>query len=311
MRLLACAFAYLTIASGALADAVTVESCGRQIEFEQPPQRAVSNDSNMTEMMLALELEASMVGYTGVSGLRKMGEFTERVANLPELSRDYPTKEVLVAADADFYFAGWNYGLKVGGEVTPEALEPFGITVYELTESCIHVGPKSKASMEDLYADLLNLGTIFDIRARAETLVASYREELAAFKAGLSELKSPVRVFIYDSGIDAPFTAGKYAMPTALIEYAGGKNVFDDLEKSWATVNWEALVERAPDFIVIVDYGEVTAEQKIEFMRDNSALEDIPAVKNNRFFVLGYAEATPGPRNIEAAKRLATAFRER
>ena len=311
MRLFVCTLAYLTIASGALAEAVTVQSCGRQIEFEQPPRRAVSNDSNMTEMMLALELGESMVGYTGVSGLRKMGEFTERAAMLPELSRDYPTKEVLVGADADFYFAGWNYGLKVGGEVTPEALEPFGITVYELTESCIHVGPKSMASIEDLYVDLLNLGTIFDIQARAETLVASYREELAAFKAGLPELNPPVRVFVYDSGTDAPFTAGRYAMPTALIEYAGGRNVFDDLEKSWATVNWEAVVERDPDVVVIVDYGEVTAEQKMEFMRQNSAFEDIPAIENNRFFVLEYAEATPGPRNIEAAKRLATAFRER
>ena len=311
MRLFVCTLAYLTIASGALADAVTVQSCGRQIEFEQPPRRAVSNDSNMTEMMLALELGESMVGYTGVSGLRKMGEFTERAAMLPELSRDYPTKEVLVGADADFYFAGWNYGLKVGGEVTPEALEPFGITVYELTESCIHVGPKSKASIDDLYVDLLNLGTIFDIQARAETLVASYREELAAFKEGLPELNPPARVFVYDSGTDAPFTAGKYAMPTALIEYAGGRNVFDDLEKSWATVNWEAVVERDPDVVVIVDYGEVTAEQKMEFMRQNSAFEDIPAIENNRFFVLEYAEATPGPRNIEAAKRLATAFRER
>jgi hypothetical protein len=27
---------------------------------------------------------------------------------------------VLLGADADFYFAGWNYGMKVGGEVTPE-----------------------------------------------------------------------------------------------------------------------------------------------------------------------------------------------
>lgn len=311
MRIFAIAVASATIASGSLADTVTVGSCGRKIDFEQPPQRAVSNDSNMTEMMLALELETSMVGYTGVSGLQKMGEFTERVAMLPELSREYPTKEVLVGADADFYFAGWNYGLKVGGEVTPEALEPFGITVYELTESCIHIGPKSKVSMEDLYVDLLNLGTIFDIQARAETLVASYRKDLAAFKTGLAELESPVRVFIYDSGTDSPFTAGKYAMPTALIEYAGGTNVFDDLEKSWATVSWEAVVERMPDVVVIVDYGEVTAGQKIEFMRRNSAFEDIPAVMNNRFVVLEYAEATPGPRNIEAAKKLATAFRER
>ena len=29
---------------------------------------------------------------------------------------------------------------------------------------------------------------------------------------------------------DVPFTAGRYAMPTALIEAAGGKNIMDDFE---------------------------------------------------------------------------------
>ena len=42
----------------------------------------------------------------------------EGVAELPELSAKYPTKEVLAGAEADFFFAGWNYGMKVGGEVT-------------------------------------------------------------------------------------------------------------------------------------------------------------------------------------------------
>jgi len=53
----------------------------------------------------------------------------------------------------------------------------------------------------------------------------------------------------------------------------------------------------------------VTAEQKINFLRSNPAFENIPAVKNNHFVVLEYVEATPGPRNIKAIKRLAEAFR--
>jgi iron complex transport system substrate-binding protein len=61
--------------------------------------------------------------------------------------------------------------------------------------------------------------------------------------------------------------------------------------------------------IVIVNYGDVTAQQKINFLRSNPAFSDIPAVKNNQFTVLEYVEATPGPRNIEAIKHLAKAFR--
>jgi iron complex transport system substrate-binding protein len=98
-------------------------------------------------------------------------------------------------------------------------------------------------------------------------------------------------------------------MPTALIEAAGGKNIVDDVRKSWIQIGWESVIDRAPEVILIVNYGEVTAQQKIDFLRSNSAFSDIPAVKNNRFVVLEYVEATPGPRNIEAIKRLAKAFR--
>ena len=97
-------------------------------------------------------------------------------------------------------------------------------------------------------------------------------------------------------------------MPTALIEAAGGTNIMDDFEKSWATVTWEEVVERNPEVIVIVNYGDVTAEQKREFMMSNLAFANLDAVKNDRFVTLEYVEATPGPRNIRAIKTLAEAF---
>jgi len=249
-----------------------------------------------------------MVGYTGISGWKTLDEeMRAGVKELPELSAKYPSKEVIVGADADFFFAGWNYGMKVGGEVTPETLEPFGVKVYELTESCTHIMDKDKASIEDMFTDLTNLGAIFGVEDKAAELVDGYRAELAAFA---SELKTgePLRVFVYDSGEDTPFTAGRYAMPTALIEAAGGVNIMDDFEKSWATVTWEEVVERNPEVIMIVNYGEVTAEQKREFMMSNPAFAELDAVKNDRFVTLEYVEATPGPRNIQAIKTLAEAF---
>lgn len=286
----------------------TVQSCNRTVSFDAPPERAISNDVNLTEMMLVLGLADRMVGYTGISGWKTLDEdMRAGVEALPELSAKYPSKEVLIGADADFFFAGWNYGMKVGGEVTPETLAPFGIDVYELTESCTHIMQKDKASIEDMYNDLLNLGRIFGVEDRATLLVEGYRKELATFAEDLNA-GDPLRVFVYDSGDDAPFTAGRYAMPTALIEAAGGENIMDDFEKSWATVTWEEVVERNPEVVVIVNYGEVTAEQKRDFMMSNPAFADLDAVKNDRFVTLEYVEATPGPRNIKAIKTLARAF---
>ena len=49
------------LASSALAYPVTVKSCNRDVTFEAAPSRAVSNDVNLTEMMLALKLQDRMV----------------------------------------------------------------------------------------------------------------------------------------------------------------------------------------------------------------------------------------------------------
>ncbi|WP_374645175.1 ABC transporter substrate-binding protein [Tabrizicola sp.] len=301
--------ALLLSAGPALAFPVTVQSCNREVTFDAPPARAIANDVNLVEMMLALGLRDRMVGYTGVSGWKTLDEeLRAGIEELPELSAQYPTREVLLGAEPDFFFAGWNYGMKVGGEVTPETLEPLGIKTYELTESCIHVGDKPRSSMQDMYADLLNLGAIFGVEEQAKALVAAYEAELAEATAGIDRA-TPPRVFVYDSGEESPFTAGAYAMPTALIEAAGGVNVMDDLQKSWATVTWEAVVERNPEVIVIVNYGDVTAEQKIAFLEGNPAFAAVDAVKNDRYVVLEYVEATPGPRNIRAVKKLVAGFR--
>ena len=302
---------FLIISFNSLASSkVSVNSCNRTVSFDSPPQRAISNDVNLTEMMLVLGLSDKMVGYTGISGWKTLDEEMRLgVKQLPELSPKYPTKEVLVGADADFFFAGWNYGMKVGGEVTPETLKPFGINVYELTESCIHIMTKKKASMDDMYNDLLNLGLIFQIENRAKKLVDAYRSDLNNFTQKLEPIAAK-KVFVYDSGEDTPFTAGRYAMPTALIEAAGGINIMDDFQKSWGTVTWEEVIDRNPEVVVIVNYGKVTAEQKRKFMMSNPAFANIDAVKNDRFVTLEYVEATPGPRNIKAIKKLAKAFRK-
>lgn len=297
------------LAATAEAEQVTVRSCNRDVTFDKVPERAVANDVNLIEMMLALKLQDRMVGYTGVSGWKTLDErLRDGVKELPELSPKYPTKEVLLNADADFYFAGWNYGMKVGGEVTPDTLAPFGIKVYELTESCIFVMGKNKPTMDDMYVDILNLGKIFHVTDRAAALVAEYRRRVGEIEAKVGHADRPVRAFVYDSGEEKPFTSGRYGIPTALIEAAGGVNIMDDVEKSWAEVPWEPVIDKNPEVIVIVDYGEVTAAQKIAFLKNNPAFKNIDAVKNDRFVVLPYVEATPGPRNIDAIATLANAF---
>lgn len=284
-----------------------IQSCNREVTFNQAPEHAVSHDINMTQMMLALGLKSRMVGYSGVTGWKAVTpQMATLLDGLPELAAKYPSVETLLNANVDFFFAGWDYGMRVGGDLTPQTLQPLGINVLELTESCAFVMKRPAATLDDTYNDLRNLGRIFDVQDRANALIARMQAQVAAVQKTLPA-EQP-RVFLYDSGEDRAMTSGRLGMPQALIAAAGGRNILDDVDASWTRVNWETVVERNPQVIVIVDYSEITAEQKIQFLLDNPALQSVDAIKQRRFIVIPYVQATPGIDNVLAVETLAKGF---
>ncbi len=298
-----------TLTVPAFAFPVSVESCGRTLTFEAPPQRAVAHDQNISEIMFALELQPRLVGLTGITGWYKMTPaFEAAMGDIPELAPRNPTLENILSVEPDFFFAGWYYGMRPGGEVTPETLGAFGIPVYELSESCIHIDrDQPRASLDTLYRDVRAIGRIFGVDERAETLVAEFEGRVEAVRAAVAG-REPVPVFLYDSGEDKPFTAGRYAMPTAIIEAAGGRNVMDDVETSWGTVAWEAVLEREPAFLVLVDYGEGGWEAAWSFLQAHPGASALAAVQEGRKLPLRYGHITPGPANVEAIEALARAL---
>ncbi|ERE06756.1 ABC transporter substrate-binding protein [Pseudogulbenkiania ferrooxidans] len=305
--LIACGLAAL-LASQAHATAypLTIDSCNRKVTFQRAPQRAVSHDINLTEIMVALGLQNRMAGYTGISAWNKLNApLKQALGKLPELAGDYPSSEALLARNADFFFAGWNYGLRVGGPVTPASLAPLGINVYELSESCAHVMKRPAASLDDVYRDIGNLGRIFDVEPRAQKVVTDMRAKVDGVTARVAKRKATPSVFVYDSGEDRPFSAGRLAMPDALIRAAGGRNILNDVNASWTRVDWETVVARNPQVVVIIDYGKVTAQQKIAFLQNHPALNKMAAVRDKRFIVLPYDSATPGIANADAIIALA------
>lgn len=291
---------------------VTVDNCGSPLTIEKRPSGAVVHDINMTEMAFALGLQKEMVGVTGITGWYKMSSsFEERLGDIPELAPKYPSLETLIAADADFFFAGWNYGMKVGGEVTPQTLKPYGIDTLVLSESCIHTqDQKEGATMDLLYGDMKKLGVIFDKQPEAEALVKSWKErvEKVAEKQKASGKPSP-KVFLFDSGEDKPFTAGKYGMPNAMIEAAGGQNITGNMEASWARTSWENVARENPDVIILLDYQSASGADSLQrFLEAHPLMKYTNAVTSGRYVKLRYEQLTPGPDNIDAIEKLAEAF---
>jgi iron complex transport system substrate-binding protein len=297
-------------ASGGHHYPVTIDNCGTPITFDSAPTRAVSNDINTTEDMLALGLAHSMVGTFGVTGDGPVSEpvpkqYQSAFHSVRDVSPEYFTLEPLVGLHPDFLFAGWNYGLQQGTSLTPQGLAKYGIKTLALTESCAHVQPgKQRVSIENTYQDLTNLGAIFDVPARANALIGQMRAQTAAVRAKVASLPR-VSVFDYDSGTSAPFTAPGLATPTALIELAGGSNIFASLKQSWTSVSWEQVIARKPQCIIINDYGTPTWQQKEQFLKTGPASRNLPAVRNGCIIHLAYDQVTPSPRNAEAVTAIA------
>jgi iron complex transport system substrate-binding protein len=289
---------------------VTVTSCGVPVTYDRAPSRAVSNDINTTEDMLALGLESRMVGTFGVTGDGPVNQPvpTQYLAGFHEVrdvSDNYFTKEELVGLHPDFLFAGWNYGLQTGTSLTPQGLAPFGIKTLVLTESCAWTSAGTKSvSINDTYTDLRNLGEIFNVRAKAQQVISGMQAQVAAAQAKIAGLK-PITVFDYDSGNAAPFTGPGLAMPTALISLGGGINIFAGLKQSWTSVSWEQVVKDDPQCMVINDYGTPTAKQKEQFLESSPITKNLTAVKNRCFLPLAYDEVTPSPRNSIAVVAIA------
>jgi len=310
MKTLWSAALLLSAASSAAAYDVSVDNCGTPLVFETMPERLVVHDINMSEMAFALGLQDKMVGVTGISGWYKTSpEFDKARGDIPELAPKYPSVENLVSASADLFFAGWYYGMKPGGDVTPDTLAPFGIKAMILTESCVHLDKdRPEASMELLFNDVLRLGKVMQVEDKAAALVAGWQQQLAEIEAKTANQPKP-RVFLLDGPADAPFTAGRFAIPDAMIAAAGGASVTHDLDTSWGRTSWEAVAAANPEFLVLLDYQNGNgAEDTFKFLQEHPVMAHTDAVKNQRWVGLRYEELTPGPANIAAIEKMAKAM---
>lgn len=283
------------------AQTVTVDRCGEAVEYTTP-ERAVVYEGGSADKMFVLGLTGHVHGYVMPPANPPVEEspFADDYAQVEFLSDDLLNRELVVDAGADFVVAGWNSGFSDERGITPEILDDLDIQSFMHTESCFSYPeyPETTTPLEGLYTDLERLGQIFGVEDRAAEVVADFEARVDAVEAAAPQ-GDPLKVFLYDSGTDQPFTAGNQVPPNDIFTAAGAVNIFGDLDERWTQVGWEPVVEAQPDVIAILDYQDQPAEEKIEFLKTNANTKDLPAVVNDRFFVLDYNEAISGPRIID------------
>jgi iron complex transport system substrate-binding protein len=277
----------------------TITTFEHEVTYSQVPQRIVSLNAHTSEILLALGVGDRIVG-TAYNNAEVLPQYKEAMDAIPKLAEKYPSLEVLLDAEPDFVY-GRSSAFKEKAVGTVQTLLDNELMVYVCKGSYT-----AGSTIDDTYEDFDILGKILKIEEAARAVIAEMKAKIAAIQEKVSN-QTPVRVFVFDFGGDSAFTACQ-SLQTNLIELAGGKNVFDDIPKTWAKVSWEEVVERDPEVIVINEYGETPTEEKLQELKTHPALSDVSAIKNNRFCVIKLPAVFPSIRNADTVETFAQSF---
>ncbi len=285
---------------------VTIDNCGVTNTYKQPPKRAIALNQPATEVMLALGLEAHMVG-TAYLDDRILPEYQQAYAKVPVIAQKYPSKEVLLAKEPDFVYASFPGAFGKNTTSERQELLNLGINSY-LAEGAIEVCKKKQELLENIYSEIRNIGSIFGVSVRAEKLIASLQQQLQDTQTKLGNINPPKLIFWY-ADESPPYTITVDSLPNLILERAGGRNIFQQKGNgTYIKVNWEDVVNRNPEIIILSEAFWSPAQKQRQLFLTNPAYTKIAAVQKNKFIVIDYSYSTSGVRIAKGVRKLAQAL---
>ncbi|MER5811803.1 ABC transporter substrate-binding protein [Streptomyces sp. NPDC002033] len=276
----------------------TVTNCGVTSTFQAPPKRAVTMNQHATEIMLALGLQDRIAG-TAYLDDSVLPAYRPAYDKIKVLAKEYPSKEVLLGAGPDFVYGGYASAFDKAQGRDREALAKSGINSRLSVEYCTR-GPVGLAQLK---TEITEVARTFGVPERGAALIADEQRRVDAVTARVKDAPKP-SVFVYDSGEGSAFTSGGEGIGNEIVSLAGGTNVFADLKDTFGDVSWEKVIERAPEVVLIYDYGGTTVESKKQRLLNDPALAQVPAIRDQRFVVLPLSSAVLGVRVADAVESL-------
>lgn len=281
----------------------SLSNCGFNLSLDTVPERVVTLKSTPLEMLLALGESDRIVGSAMLDG-PVPAELTPSGWEPTVLADEAPSKEVFLAAQPDFVFAGWESSLSADGVGTRDELHQLGIRSYVAPPACSFGGDApEELEFDDVFDMILEVGTIFEAEDRAQALIDGQRERLAAVDRPSAE----VSALWFSSGEDVPFVGGGTGSPNMIMRAAGLSNTAGAEAQSWFSMPWESFVASDPDVIVLVDAPWNSAEKKQALLESHPAASTMRAVRDARFIVVDFATTEAGVRNIDAVETIAKA----
>ena len=266
----------------AVAESITVtDMFDREVTLTGPVTRIVAMDPGDCEILCALGCEEALVAR---------GMYCDYPASVLELPA--------VQSGADI-------NLEEILALEPQVVVISGMTHLEeqissLTENGVQVIGTDANSIAEVYENIRLLGMVMDKAAEAEAIVADMQatfDEIAA-KSEKTDKTIYFEVMPLEWGL---WSAGTNTFMHELAELCGMQNAFADIE-GWQSVSQEQVIDRNPDFIVLVTgMGEAAPDE----VKSRDGWGEMDAIKNNKIYNAdSYKLTRPAPRLKEAAIEL-------
>jgi iron complex transport system substrate-binding protein len=189
--------------------------------------------------------------------------------------------------------------------VFTSALEQEAITL-DLQKLGIRVHKSYPKTMADMLDEIITIGELIGRSAEARALRDSLEREIAAIsQEAAGKTRPKVYLEIYR---DPLMSVADNSFVGELIELAGGDNVFDRLERDYARVKAEQVVEANPD--IMICYSQDTLQNVIS----RKGWGRIPAISQRRIYFEDAIDPDliqrAGPRSISGMRLLANIFEQ-
>jgi iron complex transport system substrate-binding protein len=278
---------------------LTLDNCGVSVSLPAAPQRVVTIKSSATEMLLALSLGERIVGV-GFQDGPAPEPWTAAAAALPVLSDKLPSQEVVLEVEPDLIYGGWESNFAADGAGERATLAGLGVASYVAPAACRSIKP-AKLTFDNVFAEIAEIGTMFDVSGSADALIAEQKADLAAIPPDIRGLTA----LWYSSGTKTPYVGAGSGAPQMMLEALGLENIMAGVDEGWVSASWEAVVDANPDVIVLVDAAWNSAEQKKQLLAENPITSQLDAVAEQRYLIVPFPASEAGIRNVGATADMA------
>ena len=249
------------------------------------PERIVSLAPSVTEILCALGVGDRLVGVD------KWSDYPAHVQALPKVGRIEADPDAVMALHPDLVVACTSVP---GMERNVERLEARGqlLAVAEPTD------------LPSTLRSIRTIGQAIGRTTQAEALVATMEERIARV-TDVARGGEPVSVY-WEWWPKPLSAAARRSWMTGLIESAGGRNVFADVDASSVRPADEDVIARDPTAIFVCWCGAKELPD-VDRIRARPGWGGVRAVTDARVYAMPEALfARPGPRLVDGLERLAS-----